>query len=219
MGEGGGGGRVYVIYFLTTAYASECNGTALLRCTIEESSDCCMYFSPDDQCLNGSCPGTSMFNQEASECICSSNYSPRNECMADLDACEDSPCENGATCTSVNGSFVCNCPAGYTGRTCNADVNNGSVCMNGGELSTDGESCNCTEGWSGQYCDVCTLEGCVNCTADESQNYTAVCIQCEDGYLLENQTCISESGWFNNVEAIFSYMPIILVQLFPGILN
>ena len=193
--RGGEGNNVTSrICFLTTAYASECNGTTLLRCMVEESSDCCMYFSPDDQCLNGSCPaGNSMFNQEALECICSSNFSPRNECIADLDACEDSPCENGATCMSVNGSFVCDCPTDFTGRTCNVNANNGSVCMNGGELSNDGESCNCTEGWSGQYCDVCTLEGCVNCIADESQNFTAVCILCDGGYQLENQTCISES--------------------------
>ena len=178
---------------MTTAYASECNGTALLRCSLQESSDCCTIFGPDDQCsANGSCPINSTSNQESSECICSSNYNPGSECNTDVDACENNPCENGGNCTSFNESFMCDCPVGYAGSTCNIDVN---VCMNGGVLLyTDRAVCNCTEGWGGQYCDVCTLEGCVNCTASENESFAAACVQCESEYQLENETCISESS-------------------------
>jgi len=36
------------------------------------------------------------------------------------DACIPNPCQNGGTCIfdEPTGSFRCNCPAGYTGRTC-----------------------------------------------------------------------------------------------------
>ena len=33
-------------------------------------------------------------------------------------ACFNSPCLNGATCTSTNGNFVCTCAQFYSGTNC-----------------------------------------------------------------------------------------------------
>ena len=36
----------------------------------------------------------------------------------EIDECESSPCENGATCQDEIDSFTCQCAEGYTGVTC-----------------------------------------------------------------------------------------------------
>lgn len=38
-------------------------------------------------------------------------------CSADL-ACRSNPCRNGAKCDNINGGFVCQCSAGWTGIVC-----------------------------------------------------------------------------------------------------
>ena len=104
------------------------------------------------------------------------------------------PCMNGGTCMNVSGSVVCLCSSGYTGAVCEENIDNcvPNPCLNGGEC-IDGLvnefTCNCTADWNGTLCDLCTLENCANCTANENQSFAAVCVQCEDGYQLQNETC------------------------------
>ena len=38
--------------------------------------------------------------------------------VLDIDFCNSNPCMDGATCVDHVTSFTCNCPAGYTGDTC-----------------------------------------------------------------------------------------------------
>lgn len=104
------------------------------------------------------------------------------------------PCMNGGTCMNISGSVMCLCSSGYTGAMCeeNIDVCLPNPCQNGGECmngSVAEFTCNCTADWNGTLCEVCTLENCANCTANENQSFAAVCVQCEDGYQLENETC------------------------------
>lgn len=39
------------------------------------------------------------------------------------DNCTSNPCQNGGTCTSTFGGYVCRCPDTWTGINCNEDVN------------------------------------------------------------------------------------------------
>ena len=36
----------------------------------------------------------------------------------DMDECQNSPCQNGATCVNKQGSYECKCLRGYMGRHC-----------------------------------------------------------------------------------------------------
>jgi len=45
--------------------------------------------------------------------------------LCDSNACTSSPCKNGGICTAdanVSSGFGCNCPPGYTGSTCEEDI-------------------------------------------------------------------------------------------------
>ena len=46
-------------------------------------------------------------------------------CGAEIDECLPTsiPCKNNAECRNTNGSFVCICPTGYTGRLCDVNRN------------------------------------------------------------------------------------------------
>lgn len=174
-----------------------------MRCTSEESTDCCVFFGPKGQCVNeSSCPGNSVLNNETFECACPPNYTGE-ECTSDVNECENTtnPCDNGTICTNTIGSFTCACPPGFTGSMCGVNIDDcdPDPCLNGGECidGLDEFTCNCTEDWNGTLCELCTLENCANCTANESLNFTAACVLCEDGYELENETCSELINYYN----------------------
>ena len=52
--------------------------------------------------------------------FCYSGYTGKS-CTEDVDECQDSPCQNGATCINLRGRFYCECPAGYSGDICEQD--------------------------------------------------------------------------------------------------
>jgi len=41
---------------------------------------------------------------------------------SDVDNCSPDPCQNGGICTGVANSYICTCPAGYTGDNCQTAV-------------------------------------------------------------------------------------------------
>lgn len=59
-------------------------------------------------------------------------------CEQDIDECINPPCVNGGTCTNLQPSYKCKCPAGFKGRNCEKDVDEcalsvcrkGSTCIN-----------------------------------------------------------------------------------------
>lgn len=71
------------------------------------------------------------------------NYSVFNCCFlflsSDLNYCtHHKPCLNGATCTNTGqGSYTCSCLPGYTGASCEVQVNecSGNPCRNGGSCT------------------------------------------------------------------------------------
>ena len=53
-------------------------------------------------------------------CVCGVIISGRN-CETEVNICSTAnPCENGATCQVVDTTFICQCPFGFTGRTCSS---------------------------------------------------------------------------------------------------
>lgn len=44
-------------------------------------------------------------------------------CNIDVNECISNPCKNRGTCTNTLGGFMCSCRAGYTGLTCETDIN------------------------------------------------------------------------------------------------
>uniref|UniRef100_A0A8C5HQB4 Delta-like protein n=1 Tax=Gouania willdenowi TaxID=441366 RepID=A0A8C5HQB4_GOUWI len=85
--------------------------------------------------------------------------------------CDSSTCSNGGTCYDHGDSFLCSCPSGWGGSTCNTAKNsscdsrpchNGGTCVGGGEAFT----CICKDGWEGPTCaqnvDDCNPLPCYN---------------------------------------------------------
>ena len=38
--------------------------------------------------------------------------------FTDIDECANNPCQNGATCTNLQGDYQCTCPKGFNGKNC-----------------------------------------------------------------------------------------------------
>ncbi|CAM9757854.1 unnamed protein product [Chrysoparadoxa australica] len=89
-----------------------------------------------------------------------SSSTPSSEQMnlvAEEDLCSPNPCQNGS-CVASGASFTCQCLPGYTGVTCNTDIDdctpnpckNGAACIDGVNSFT----CTCTSGLRGALCDT-----------------------------------------------------------------
>jgi len=119
----------------------------------------------------------------------------------DVDQCESSPCDNGATCVdhggalTVNGTFdtfECLCTDGFEGITCSDYIDDctSSPCENAATCTSDtyGYHCACVPGYEGLDCEInineCQYEACVHGT-------------CVDG--VDSFECICEDGWNGTV--------------------
>ncbi|KAJ8379598.1 hypothetical protein SKAU_G00003760 [Synaphobranchus kaupii] len=93
------------------------------------------------------------------------------DCSVNIDECESSPCQNGATCEDMINSYKCICSAGYTGADCEVDIDEceSGPCKNGAwcEDGVAEYTCRCPaaepgeEPWGGRDCGV-RLVGCVD---------------------------------------------------------
>lgn len=89
----------------------------------------------------------------------------------DINECDSSPCQNGATCTDAANSYRCHCPVPepglepWGGRDCEVrlvgclqnECQHGASCVP--VLTDDGEhsyNCECPPGWSGDRCNTST---------------------------------------------------------------
>uniref|UniRef100_A0A667YJW5 Delta-like protein n=1 Tax=Myripristis murdjan TaxID=586833 RepID=A0A667YJW5_9TELE len=83
---------------------------------------------------------------------------PVSSCVADTDECASSPCAQGGTCIDKENGFECLCPAQWTGKTCQIDLNScHGQCQNGGTCKQQvprGYQCVCQPGFVGRHCEV-----------------------------------------------------------------
>jgi len=114
-----------------------------------------------------------------------------------INECKSSPCKNGGTCTTSDGSYLCSCQDGWTGNNCNQDINecNSGPCKNGGTCAnSDGSySCSCRVGWTGNNCNQDVNEcdtSTHNCdsSADCSNSEGSFTCSCKAGYTGDGTT-------------------------------
>ncbi|XP_061400319.1 cubilin homolog [Musca vetustissima] len=109
------------------------------------------------------------------------------------------PCKNGGTCYDLYKGFHCECPEGWTGKTCEQDVDecyllagtdlgcqNNAVCQN-----TPGSyKCICAKGFSGTHCRL------RNSICQQQQSHElcghGVCVPANNDI---GFTCICDQGW------------------------
>lgn len=55
-------------------------------------------------------------------------------CEAEINECEETPCQNGATCHDYIGKYICECVSGFEGISCEVDINEciSLPCLNNG---------------------------------------------------------------------------------------
>ncbi|CAH1256424.1 NOTCH2 [Branchiostoma lanceolatum] len=128
--------------------------------------------------------------ESGSQCTTGNNYNNRYAfCARDVYVCNNSPCQNGATCQSGTNSLTCRCTPGYTGAFCETDSDdcisapcqNGATCQDGVNSFT----CQCTPGYAGTLCETDIDE----CNSASCQNDAT----CQDG--LNSFTCQCASGY------------------------
>ncbi|KAM5327344.1 sushi, nidogen and EGF-like domain-containing protein 1 isoform 1-T13 [Glossophaga mutica] len=107
------------------------------------------------------------------------------------------PCLNGGKCiddcVAGNPSYTCSCLSGFTGKTCQLDVNEcaSQPCQNGGTCThgVNSFSCQCLAGFGGPTCETaqspCDAKACPNGGRCQMVSGSAVCT-CPAGYTGED---------------------------------
>jgi len=136
-----------------------------------------------------------------------------------LVSCTSSSCQNGGTCSIVNGQITCKCPTGYTGSTCSQKVlmcssnpcQNGATCVEG----TGSYTCKCATGYTGSTCSqkvlMCSSNPCQNgaTCVEGTGSYTCKCatgytgstcsqkvLMCSSNPCQNGATCVEGTGSF-----------------------
>ncbi|XP_028131495.1 sushi, von Willebrand factor type A, EGF and pentraxin domain-containing protein 1 isoform X2 [Diabrotica virgifera virgifera] len=113
----------------------------------------------------------------------------RDECRAVQ--CKENACQHGGLCIPMGHNVHCFCPAGFTGRRCEVDIDEctSQPCYNGGSCIDlpQGYKCQCPPGYSG-----------INCQEERSDCSNDTCparAMCKDEPGYNNYTCLCRSGY------------------------
>ncbi|XP_011663142.2 sushi, von Willebrand factor type A, EGF and pentraxin domain-containing protein 1 [Strongylocentrotus purpuratus] len=127
------------------------------------------------------CPGQLSTNSSGAQSV--------QECT-DINECASDPCQNGATCVDLTGSFQCICASGFSGRDCEIDIDDCALyqpCLHNGTCVdlVNSYSCVCLPGFTGVECevafDLCQTLPCQNNATCISSATHYEC-QCLPGY-------------------------------------
>ena len=151
--------------------------------TVEEEDVCktSVLIGPPGGCLNGAtCRGEidSLTLENVAVCDCAAGYEGE-KCADIIDNCAGITCGQSAECQNNIDGFYCDCPANWSGDTCDIDDFCASnPCQNG--MACENAQCKCTDTanakTSGLFCDVveyCAFE-------DPCQN-NGICVDADTG--------------------------------------
>ncbi|CAG0894548.1 unnamed protein product [Darwinula stevensoni] len=157
-----------------------CSGVPDPQCQSSWQGPFCDQCIPYPGCKHGSC-------REPGQCECDEGWGGVF-CDQDLNYCTNHhPCRNGGICFNTGeGSYECNCTAGFTGKDCEREMDecHTNPCRHGGICLVMGSkyTCSCKQGWHGQNCELtagsCADFPCRNgatCLDDPSVGYRCRC--------------------------------------------
>nr|XP_022340062.1 slit homolog 2 protein-like isoform X3 [Crassostrea virginica] len=139
------------------------------------------------------------------------NGPPDPEVMGKCNACQRVPCQNGATCKSIDfKNYTCVCPAGFHGDKCENEINACFInpCLNGVcEVLDHGRfRCKCDNGYRGDRCEIniddCKGHACMNNAScvDLVEGYTCLCAPGYTGKMCQQKIryCVGDYNFCQN---------------------
>ncbi|XP_066275117.1 fibropellin-1-like [Branchiostoma lanceolatum] len=166
------------------------------------------------------------FGVEGSSSAIGNNYNNRYAfCARDVYVCNNSPCQNGATCQDGTNSLTCRCTPGYTGAFCETDIDEcaSSPCLGGGTCvdHVNSYSCVCPKGHVGDKCETVTYaDGCLLFSSD-AVSYPEASQECQNrgGHLVNVKEAELQRLIADSIPTGSDVSPWIGLKLSPGVMT